>query len=414
MKKIVVIGGIVIVVGLIIFFGLKKREPAVEVQTEKVLKDNITQTVTGTGKIYPVTEVKISANVAGKILGIYAEEGDSVKTGEVLVRLEQEQYRASLDKAKSVLVGAQAQVKVSETELNRSTELHKKNLVSSADLETAQAKYDQAMSQLQQAQASLNEAEDALSKTVIRSPLNGVVIRKNKEVGEIALGSQFQEDVILVVANLTSMESRVEVNENDIVNVAIGDTASVDIDAFPDSVFHAIVTEISNSAETTGQGTLEEVTNFEVKLLLQEKLPGFRPGMSATADIATQTEKNVLTIPIQSLTARERKTLQTKKTMETTPAQREAEQASENARERRKKENELVEVVFVVEDGVAKMRPVTVGISDENYYQVIEGVREGEEVITGPFRILSRTLKDGEAVKVNNKISSRGSLTEGQ
>ncbi len=413
MKKFIIIALVIIVVAVIVLVNLSKGERALVVQTEKVFRDDITQIVTGTGKIFPVTEVKISANVSGKIIGIYAEEGDSVKKGQLLVRLDQEKYRAQAERYKSSLKGAQADVKLNEMELQRSKELYEKNLLSRSELEAAIAKYERAISQLEQAKANLAEAEDALSKTVIRSPLNGVVIKKYKEVGEIALGSQFQEDVILLVADLSQMEARVEVNENDIVNVTIGDTAEVEIDAFPDTTFKAVVTDISNLAETKGQGTMEEVTNFMVHLLLLDKLPAFRPGMSATADIATETHKNVLNIPIQALTAREKSVLQPKNKVESTPAEREAEKELEKKTRKRKTEEEMVEVVFVVEDGIARMRPVKVGLSDENYYEVLEGLHEGEEVITGPFRILSRKLKDGDKVKVVNRKSKSKTTKEG-
>lgn len=404
MKKIIIIAAIVIVLAVMIYVNLTSGKKAIEVQTEKVFRDDVTQTVTGNGKIYPVTEVNISARVAGEILEIRAEEGDSVKAGQVLVRLDNQQYKAMLDRQKSNILGARAAVKLAKNALKRAKELYQQNLISLAELENAQAQYDQAVSQLQQAEAGLKEAEDALQKTILKSPMDGIVIRKNKEKGEIALGSQFQEDVILVIADLSEMEARVEVNENDIINVSLGDTAEVEIDAFPDTTFKGIVYEIANSAKTKGVGTIEEVTNYEVKIRLLEKLPSFRPGMSATADIATETHKNVLNIPIQSLTAREREKLERRSGVESTPAERAGEAENRSPKKRKKKkEDDLVEVVFVVEDGIARMRPVKVGISDENYYEVLEGVKEGEEVITGPFKVLSRTLKDGDPVEVKNK-----------
>lgn len=404
MKKIILILVVVLIIGALVVANLKSGNGAVEVQTEKVFRGNITQTVTGNGKIYPVTEVNISARVAGEIVEINAEEGDSVKAGQVLVRLDSKQYQASRDRAKSQIDGAKADVTLAEKELERIKKLYQKNLSSASELETAQAKYQRALSVLQQAQASYAEAVDALQKTILKAPIDGVIIKKNKEVGEIALGSQFQADVILVLADLSSMEARVEVNENDIVNVSLGDSASIEIDAFPDTTFPGIVTEISNSAQTKSAGTIEEVTNYEVKTRLLEKLPTFRPGMSATSDIAVATHKNVLQIPIQSLTARDRKTLEHKKSkVESTPTEREAEK--EIAAKKKGKKDKMVEVVFVVQDGIAHMRPVKVGISDENYYEVLEGVSEGDEVVTGPFKILSRTLKDGERVKIKNKKS---------
>ena len=404
MKKALIIIGLLILVGVIVGINLKKGDKAIVVQTEKVFRDDITQTVTGNGRIYPTIEVKIAARVSGKIIALDVEEGDSVKAGQVLVRLERDQYVASLEKSKSALLEARANLTLAESGLRRTQELYQRNLASRADLDEAQAKYDQALSRLQQAEASVKEAEDALRKTVLVSPINGVVIKKNKEVGEVALGSQFQEDVILVVADLKTMEARVEVNENDIINVNPGDTAMVEIDAFPDSLFPGVVTEISNSAKTTGAGTMEEVTNFEVRIRLFNRLPDFRPGMSAMAEIATETHKNVLNVPIQSVTVRERQEVMPEL------SKKELQQAQQKAKKRSKKtkkykrEDDLVEVVFVVEDGIAHIRPVKLGISDDNYYEVLSGLEEGEEVVTGPFRVLTKVLKDGDRVKVRNAV----------
>ncbi len=400
MKKVIIIAGVVVLIAVIVIFNLKQRDTAIVVQTEKVFRDDITQTVTGNGRIYPATEVKISARVSGKIVALDVDEGDSVKTGQVLVRLERDQYVASLEKAKSALLEARANLTLAESALRRTQELFQRNLASRADLDEAQAKYDQALSRVQQAEASVKEAEDALRKTVLVSPIDGVVIKKNKEVGEIALGSQFQEDVILVVADLETMEARVEVNENDIINVNPGDTALVEIDAFPDSLFPGVVTEISNSAKTVGAGTVEEVTNFEVKIRLFNRLPDFRPGMSAMAEIATETHKNVLNVPIQSVTVRERQEVFPEmSSKELNTAQQKEKKRSKKAK-KYKREDDLVEVVFVVKDGVAHVRPVKLGISDDNYYEVLSGLEEGEEVVTGPFKVLSKILKDGDRVKV--------------
>ena len=404
MKKIIIISVIVVAIVAIIVANLSSGKKAVEVQTEKVFRADITEKVTGNGKIYPVVDIDISAKVSGEILAIKALEGDTVKAGQVLVILDSEQYKALRDRARSQILGAQAEVKLADSEWERAKELYSKNLISQAELEIAEAKLESAQSLLQQAEASLNEAEDALSKTVLKAPMDGVIIRKNKEVGEMALGSQFQADLILGLADLSKMEARVDVNENDIINVSLDDTSIVEIDAFQDTTFRGLVSEISHSATMKGTGTIDEVTNYQVKVLLLDKLPSFRPGMSATADIQTQTVKKALNVPIQSLTARERKKLEKKAGGESTPSERESEVTADLPKKlKQKKADELVEVVFVVEDGTAKMREVKVGISDDNYYQVKEGLNEGEEVITGPFKVLSRTLEDGDLVKVKSQ-----------
>lgn len=405
-KKIIIGAIIVVVVAVFVIVNVASKDEGTEVQTEKAFLDDITQTVSGNGRIFPETEVKISARVPGKIVLMAVKEGDSVKAGEVLVRLEQEQYKASLARAKSSLNEAEANLNLANSELKRSKELYSQNLISIAELEVAQAKYDQALSSLQQREASVNEAKDALEWTVLSTPIDGVVTEKNKELGEMALGSQFQEDVILQVADLSEMEARIEVNENDIINVNLGDSSEVEIDAFPDTTFTGYVSEISNSAETRGLGTIEEVTNFQVKIRLVDRLPSFRPGMSATAEVATETRNDVLNAPIQSVTVRDRKTLTRKKGIEEKEAEVPEEATSPKDKKSVKKEDDLVEVVFVVEEGIAHMRPVTLGISDDNYYEIKTGLQDGEEIVTGPFRVLSRTLKDGEKVTVNNKKKS--------
>lgn len=402
-KKKIIIGAIIVVVlAVLVIVNVTSKEKGIEVQTEKTFIYDVTQTVSGNGRIFPETEVKISARVPGKIMSIAVKEGDSVKAGQVLVRLEQEQYKASLDRANSALQEANANLALAKSELKRSKELFAQNLISTAELEVAQAKYEQAVSALNQSEASVKEAKDALEWTVLSTPMDGVVTEKNKELGEMALGSQFQEDVLLQVADLTEMEARIEVNENDIINVNLGDSAEVEIDAFPDTTFTGYVSEISNSADTRGLGTIEEVTNFEVKIRLVDRLPSFRPGMSATAEVATETHKDVINAPIQSVTVRDKKTLTRKRGIEEKKPEQE-EELSPKEKKTTKKEDDLMEVVFVVKDGVAHMRPVTLGISDDNYYEITSGLEDGEEVVTGPYRVLSRTLKDGNKVEINNK-----------
>ena len=385
---------------ILTFWGCDEEKT--EVQTEKVFRDLIVETVTGNGKIYPVTEVKISARVQGKIIELSVDQGDSVKADQVLLKLEREQYQAMLERAQSAQLETRANLKLAEQELKRQQDLFEQRLVAKSELEIAEAQRDRSLGQLRQAQAGVREAKDALERTVISSPIDGIVIQKNKEKGEIALGSQFQEDVILVVAQLSEMEVRIDVNENDIVKISKNDTAAVEIDAFPDTTFRAVVTDISNSAQVKGAGTIEEVTNFEVRVRLLDRLPTFRPGMSATADVATETRQEALNLPIQSVTVREQSTLKEERKGEAARAS-ESDSSSEVTENRKsKKQAQMTEVVFVVNNGTVSMRPVTLGISDDAYYEVLGGLSAGDEVVTGPYRTLSRDLKDGQEIKVNN------------
>ncbi|GAB4167611.1 MAG: efflux RND transporter periplasmic adaptor subunit [Calditrichia bacterium] len=377
-KKVLIISIIVIFLAVIIIANVTKKK-GIKVTTTTIDRGNITEVVTGSGKIYPVLEVKISANVAGEIIELPVEEGDTVKKGQRLVKLDQERYLASLSQAESGLLSQKANLRIAKVEYERIKKLYEKKLVSEAEFERAQASLEQAESQYQQAEAFLKEAKDALSKTVINSPIEGVVIEKRKEKGEIALGSQFQADVILVIGDLTNIEARVEINENDIPRVEIGDTANIVIDAFPDSTFKGIVTKIAHSPIVSGLGSQDEVTNYLVYIKLLQIIPDFRTGMSCSADIATETHYNVVRVPIQAVTARTVK--DTTSTLS---------------------KDETKEVVFLVDGTKAKQQVIELGISDDDYYEVLNGLKEGDVIITGPFQILSQRLKDGDLIQTDD------------
>jgi|YelNatPaOPRAMG01_1025707.scaffolds.fasta_scaffold00047_42 HlyD family secretion protein len=416
-KKLFLIAGALVVLLVIVLVNLKRQGGgAVEVTVEKVKRGSITQTVAGTGKVQPEVEVKISAFVAGEIKKIYVREGDLVKKGQILAELDRERYVAALDRAESNLRSAEAQLKKARADYDRIKELFDRNLASRAELESAEANLQLAHSQLEQAQASLREARDSLSKTRLVSPIDGIVTRLNKEEGEIALGSQFQADVIMTVADLSKMEVRAEVDENDVVLVSVGDRARIEVDALPDTVLEGRVTEIAHSATTRGQGTAEEVTNFEVRVAVVSSHPKLRPGMSATVDIETATHDSALYVPIQCVTAREvsDSTLlalaekQQKKWERERRASRDQsvdeffEEPAGTAQKTGPKKN-VAEVVFVVENGIAKMVPVRTGISSETEVEILSGLSEGQQVVSGPYRVLSQQLRDGMKVKIRTE-----------
>ncbi len=396
MKKLYIGGGIILALILIVALNLLKKDQGIEVTAEKIQRGVIQQKVTGSGQIKPAVEVKISAQVAGKIVKLNAREGQRVKKGQLLVALDPQKYIAALERAKSTLYAAMAGEKKAKSDLDRSRELYEKKLISLSEFEGAEANYESAVSNRMQAEASLKEAEDALNKTRMYATMDGVVTKINKEVGEMALGAQFQEDVVLVVSDLSKMEAIVEVDENDVVNIHLGDSAKVEVDAFPDTVFNGVVTEIANTAITKGRGTQEQVTNFEVTITIEHPDIRFRPGMSTTVDILTQRLENVLKIPIQAVTVREKRVLQ------------KARQVEESApQESDESQKEMQEVVFVIENGHAVLRPVKLGISDDTHYAALSGVSEGDLVITGPFKVLNKKLKDGDAVHLKKKKRKR-------
>ncbi|MHB2150423.1 efflux RND transporter periplasmic adaptor subunit [Calditrichota bacterium LG25] len=393
-KKILIIAGIVLLIALIIVGNLLKKDRGIEVLSEKVTRGTVQQKVTGSGQIRPATEVKVSAQVAGKIIRLHVKEGDHVKKGQLLVELDEEKYRANVERAESQLLAAKANEKKAHSELQRTRQLFKRKLVSTADLEAAEANFEAAMSNRLQAEASLKEAQDALDKTKLYATIEGVVTRVNKEEGEMALGAQFQEDVILVVSDLSVMEAVVEIDENDVVNVELGDSAIVEVDAFPDTTFKGIVTEIAHSAITKGMGTTEQVTNFEVTVTIDRPDPRFRPGMSTTVDILTKRLDNVLKVPIQAVTVRSKDEIEGKN----------KKKSSRTDESPKIKDDDLREVVFVIKEGKAVIKPVKLGISDDTHYAVLSGLQEGDEVITGPFRVLTKTLKNGQAVRVKQEV----------
>ncbi len=399
MKKILIIGGAVVIVVVLVLVNILKKEKGTAVDVEKITRGTIMQKVTGSGQIRPEVQVKISARVAGKILKLYAEEGDRVKKGQLLVKLDQEQYLAALERTESTFLSMRANEKKLKSDLIRAKDLHKQGLMSEAEFEAVQASYEAAESNTRQAQASVKEAKDALAKTRLHADMDGTVSRLNKEEGEIALGAQFQEDVIMIVADLTKMEAAIEIDENDVINVSMGDTAEVEIDAFADTTFKGVVTQIANSATVKGLGTQEQVTNFEVTVALLDYNEKFRPGMSTTVDIITETQDDLLKVPIQAVTVRPKDKLEKKPGVEEHPESESSEEGTTNEG----KKPEMIEVVFGVEDNKAVSKPVKLGISDDTHYVVISGVEEDDEVITGPFRVLSRTLKNGDLIEYEKK-----------
>jgi len=402
MKKIIIGAVIAAVVIFFILINVLKKDPGIEVDSEKVQQGTLIQKVSGSGQIRPEVQVKVSSRVAGKILKLHAKEGDRVKKGALLVELDQEQYRAALDRANYNLDYMIASEKKLKSDLARAVDLHNKGLLSQAEFEAAQASADAAVSSTNQARASKAEAQDQLSKTRLYADMDGIVTKLNKEEGEMTLGSQFQEDVIMIVADLSKMEAAIEVDENDVVNISLGDSAAIEVDAFGDTTLHGRVSEIANSATIKNMGTQEQVTNFEVVVALQDYNARLRPGMSTTVDIITEVKNNVLKIPIQAVTVREKDKLEKRPAVEQRVEKETEETAQVNgsADKAAKEKQNMKEVVFCVEDSKAVIKPVQLGISDDSYYEVVSGLEAGQSVVTGPFRILSKTLKDGDLLKV--------------
>ncbi|MCI0707042.1 MAG: efflux RND transporter periplasmic adaptor subunit [Ignavibacteriae bacterium] len=403
-KKIIIfsiIGVVVAVLVLLVILG-SNRETVVTVQTEPVEQRAITQTVAATGKIQPEVQVKINAEVSGEIIDLPVKEGERVKKGQLLARIKPDAYEAQVERAQAALAITKANLSKAEADFKRASELFDKNLVSGSDMDFARATFESAKASFNQSSAALKEARETLAKTTIYSPMEGVVSQLLLEVGVRVSGSQFTQGTeVMTVADLSRMESRVDVGENDVVMVSIGDTASVEVDAYSGRKIIGTVSRIANTAKTRGLGTQDEVVNFEVRILMHPPEDvQLRPGMSMTADIFTETRSGVFAVPIQSVTVRQPKE---------TPAGAPAEQAQEGEAQfvkkdaKKKEEDKLQEVVFAVKDGKIISVPVKRGISDDTYVEITEGLEAGLEVVTGPFRAINRDLQEGTAVKVDNK-----------
>jgi HlyD family secretion protein len=414
-KKLFIFGGIgiLLIVLLIIAFAGGNKADIISVQTEKVEKRNITQTVTATGKINPEFKVAINPEVTGEIIQLPVEEGDRVKKGQLLIKIKGDQYVAQKERLEANLQSAQANLKMRQAELtkveldyNRVQELHSKGLSSNSELETSKsnylstkASYQGAEANVAQSQASLKEIMDQISKTTIRSPMDGYVTKLNVELGERVFGAGFSMGTdIMTVSDLSNIEAVVDVDENDVVLVSVGDTATIKVDAFKDKEFKGVVSEIGNSANTTGLGTQEEVVNFQVKIKIIDPDINLRPGMSCNTDIQTETINNVLSVPIQSVTTRSDMLAQ-----QNQGSSNGEDEGFVKVKTEKKDNNKPKEVVFIVKDGKAKMVEVETGLSDDNYIYVKKGLEGGESVVSGSYGAISRELKDGSQVRVDEK-----------
>jgi HlyD family secretion protein len=383
--------------------GRGKKTP--EVQTAKVARQKIVQKVSATGKIQPKTQVEISADVSAKILRLPIGEGQWVNKGTFLVELARERYVAAVQSAEATVSSAEANASLvsenmtrAESEYKRSKELLASKLESPSAFEAKQAEYKvevarhkSAMDQVQQAKAALRQSRDDLSKTRIYAPMSGTISALNKEQGEIALGSQFQKDVILVVADLSAMEAQVNVDENDIMSVSIGQPAEIEVDALPGQKLQGVVSEIASSANSSGQGSTDQKTEFEIKIAIVNPPKTLRPGMTASADIVTKTNDNAVSVPLQSVAVR---------TMDQLTVKGEKRKDAE-ARFHADKDG-FVEIVFVIEKGKAVAKQVTTGIQSDELIEIVDGLREGDEVVTGSYRAISKDLDNGAEVTINN------------
>jgi HlyD family secretion protein len=423
--------GITLVVILIVVLVVGKKagwfgkDFQINVSTKIVESKTITELITANGKVQPETEIKISPDVSGEIIEMNIKEGDEVKKGQLLLTIKPDIYiqsynrsLASLSSSQARLAQAEARQIESEMAYKRSKTLFDQKAIAVSDFETAQASYKVAQAEVKasefavkSAEASVAEAKEELVKTKIYAPMDGTISRLNVEKGERVVGTNMYAGTeMLVIANLHLMEVKVDVNENDIVRVNLKDTALVEVDAYLGRKFKGIVTEIANSATTTG-GSTDQVTNFNVKILLLEesyndlvdsvggKFYPFRPGMSATVDIQTETRKNVISVPIQAVTTRSLKNDAKPEEKKDAVEKSESENEAVTTQDKKAPEDKKVEVVFVYKDGRVKKQPVKTGIQDSENIEILEGIKAGDEIVVAPFNAINKLLNDSAQVK---------------
>lgn len=407
-KKYLWIGGGAVIIAVAAGFTMLggKKEELQEVQTAHVERQKIVQTVNANGKIQPKDQVKISADVSAKIIILAVEEGDWVEEGQLLVELDRERLLAVVESGEANVRSSQANVKLvhenmlkTEKEYDRSRELKARDLESQASLDTQQAaylveiaRYESSLDQVEQSKASLKQAQTALDKTTIYAPMAGTISDLRKEQGEIAIGSQFQEDVIMIIADLSEMEAQVNVDENDIVSVAVGQEAEIEVDALQGVTLKGIVYEIANSANVAADGTADQKTEFEVKISITDPGKSLRPGMTAAADVFTETKTDAVSVPIQSVAVRtiDQLTL-------------EGEEVADAEKRFEADKDGFVEIVFCIEDGKAIAKQVKTGIQSDELIEIVSGLEEEEEVVTGSYRAISKDLENGAQVSINNE-----------
>ncbi len=407
MKKKILIGGIIVVVlAVIVILNITKAKGGGSkhlVQTSKVKTGEIVSKISAPGKVKTVTEVKVSANLMGKVVRLPVKEGDKVKKGQVLVVLDAIQYQAQVAQARAALEQAKATLSQSETLVQRKKELYDKGLISKEEWEAIQTQHAVNQAQVRQAESNLAQTADWLSKTTLTSPINGVVTQLNVELGEVVVTGTMNQPgtVIMMLGDMGEMEVEADVDETDMKDILVGQQTEIKVDALKDTVLTGVVTTVGNAAVAKANlGGVGETVSFTVKTSITNPPPNLRPGMSATVKIQTAKKDSILYLPIQCVVVRqvemEKREAERREAMKKGKIKKGA--ADNQDEESKEKEQEAV---YVVEKGIAHLRPVKTGIADETNQEMLSGVKAGEEVIRGPFKELLK-IREGDKVKVDN------------
>ncbi|OGU17812.1 MAG: hypothetical protein A2X61_06040 [Ignavibacteria bacterium GWB2_35_12] len=421
-KKLFIVLGIILVCIIVIFaFFSSQGSKAIAVQISKVEKRTITQTVSAIGKIRPETEVKISSETSGEIVFLSVKEGDTVLAGQMLIRIKPDiiesqlqQVLAAAEATKQDIDARKSELARTKAEMQRMNELYQKKFASQEEYDRTVAAYNQAeagykasLSRYDQALASYRQVKSSVERTIIYSPINGIVTKLSVEKGEKVVGvAQMTGTELMTVSDLNLMNAEVEVDENDIIMIHIGDTTRVEIDALPDMIYKGVVVEIGHSALLNQLGTQDQVTNFKVKIRVVDKEPKLRPGMSCNVEIETETRLGVLAVPLQAVTVRD--TVFGMRAME--EKQDDMKVNKEEEKESKEKKKKPQTVVFVRKGDACKMVPVKTGISDDGYIEITDGLKEKQEIISGNFLAVSKLLSDGTKISVDTMRKKKKDL----
>ena len=409
MKK-KLIAGLVVLVGVVLYLNpfSSNGDGSIEVSTMKMGRKDLSSKVVADGELQPEIEIKLSANNTTYITDISVKEGDFVKKGDFLMALDDRQQRAATEASRASVKATSVQLEQRKAQKSRQEELYKQGLISDQEMETTNSSYAAALSSYNQAEARLIQDEDALQKLKLVAPQDGTITYLTGEVGDLAQGGMFNPQVLIKLSDLSKMEVLVNVNENDITDVSLNDYALVEVDAYQDRKFKGVVKEVAYAASTSSGGSQQQVTNFQVKIQMLEVADGMRPGMSAAVDIITENREQVLTIPIQSLTSpRQAPDGESKKKSSGFSVSVEAgDRKGQWGNRSQKSGNKGKNVVFVVKGNTVEQRFVEIGIVGDVDYEVISGLEEGEEIVTGGFVAISRDLYNGAKVTVKEKSNN--------
>ena len=402
-----------LLLGLVALSLRPRAEPPLAVEIATAQRTAITRTVAAAGKLEAATSVKVSSNISGDLLALPVREGDRVRAGQLIARIEARRYAAQVKEQEALRNSAAADLaaeRVSSDRLRRELARVEKLVAGGnaskaeedravSDLRTEEAKAEAAQERIAQADAGLADARHLLAFATVLAPIDGIVVTRHKQVGERVRGSDLSEDPIVTIATLSNMEAKVEVGEREVVFLHEGDPAEIEVDAFPDQKFPARVIEVAKNANVKNPGTEAEVTTFPVRLALTGPAPGALPGMSCQATIATERHEDAVVVPIQAVTVRTARELLGQASPPPLPP---------GASEARARRDPLRKIVFVVENGKARARPVETGLASDEAIEVTAGLKEGEAIVLGPYKALSRELKDGKPVKEAQQAGGRG------